>query len=214
MKKLSLLLISLSPAFVFAGSVNNGGWYVGLNAGGANQIVSYNPSAFNLNTNGSELYNPSWGFVGRVDGGYNFNKWSGLELGAAYYSGSGSSYPTGSGTFNPSTSSLDFSYIAYLPISQTDFSVFGRIGIAYDWINNDGTSSGCNCSGVAALDPSGSNFADVLGAGIRYKMSMHSSLKLEWLANGLIFPVGINSGSTSVANWSAQTFQIGAAYHF
>ncbi len=195
----TLLIMSNSIA-----TVSNGP-YVGVNIGAANQAINYQASAFNLNTNGSQLYNPEWSFMSRLNLGYNSSKNNGFELGTSYFFSSDSNYPDGSGTMSTNTTSADISYLGYLPISQTKLSVFGRIGVAYDWVSTSSTSS---------LSPSGENFADILGAGLKYNINGKTTFRIEWLENGLFFPVGINSGSLNVASWSAQTFETGINYHF
>jgi hypothetical protein len=212
MHKTKLLFILIGIPFISYATVSNGP-YVGLELGTANQIVTYQPSAFDLNTNGSQLYNPNYSFLGRVNLGYNVDKYNGFELGTSYFFSSSSSYPNGNGSMSTNTTSLDLSYLLYLPISSTKISVFGRLGFAYDWINN-ANSGGCGCGTSSNLNPSGSNLADVIGAGLKYNIGPHTSFRIEWIANGLFFPVGINNGSQNIASWTAQTYQAGINYHF
>ncbi len=212
MKK-SILILSLLISSQCYATVSDGP-YLGINIGGANQNISFLPNSFNLNTNGSNLSNYSWSFLTRLNVGYNIDKWNGFELAPSYIFSSNYQYPNNNSSVSFSATTLDLSYIGYLPISDTKLSVFGRIGIAYDWVNN-GSNSGCSYSSTTqGLNPAGSNFADILGAGIKYNLGPNSSFRIEWISNGLIFPVGINSGSTNVANWNVQTFQLGMNYHF
>jgi opacity protein-like surface antigen len=188
-------------------SVSNGP-YVGVEAGVANQILNYNVASFNLNTNGVNLTNAAAVPLIRGNFGYNINKISGFELGASYNFNSSHTSPIGSNSFNMNATTLDASYILSLPTVFEKVSVFGRIGFAYDWINS---ADSCGC--VISNGMSGSGFADVLGAGIKYRLSTALSWRLEWIANGLLFPVGINAGSMQ-ANWTNQTFQTGLNYSF
>ena len=106
---------------------------------------------------------------------------------------------------------VDASYILSLPTVIERLSVFGRIGVAYDWINSSTGSCGCGGSTVGIL--TGSSFADVVGAGIKYRMSPKLSWRIEWIANGLLFPVGLSAGS-QFGLWTNQTFQTGFNYSF
>ena len=205
-----ITVMLLTVSFPTWASVNSGP-YVGVELGTDNQIVNFVPSAFNLNTNGSQLYSPNWGFAGRINFGYNFNKYNGVELAPTYYFSQNYNYPNGSGSTGISATSLDLSYLPTFPIADSKWSVFGRLGIAYDWINSS-TSSSCNC-GVSST-PSGSNVADVIGAGFRYRISLKSSFRVEWIANGLFFPIGIGNNNGNIANWSTQSFMAGINYHF
>lgn len=148
----------------------NSGSYIGLELGAANQSLDFQQSAFNLNSNGSNLINNQWSGIGRIFGGYNFNKYNGVEAGFSYGTGSTYNYPDGTGSMTSNTSIIDIAYIPMLPISNSNWSVFGRLGVEYAWINSSG-GEGCNCSGIInPINPSGSNFADEIGAGMRYIM--------------------------------------------
>ena len=211
----------VSLGFALACVINNysnatvsNGIYTGIELGAANQIINYQASAFGENTNGVQLINSNVTFMGRFNLGYNADKNNGFELGTNYFFNSNSSTPNGNDNLSTNTTALDLSYIGYLPISQSKLSVFGRVGIAYDWINSS-TSNSCNCNNnQSSFQPSGSNFADVLGAGLKYNLSSHASIRLEWIANGLLVPVSINNGSQNIASWTAQTFVTGINYHF
>ena len=201
MKKL-LNLILLLPAISFA-TVSNGP-YVGLEVGAANQIVTFNGGTqFN---NGSNAYNPSIGFLGRLNLGYNTNKYNGFEIGGTYNFNTEFNYPSG-GSMTLNAKTLDASYLFSLPTYVDSLLVFGRVGVAYDWI------SGSNNGGISG-NPGADSVADVLGAGIKYNVTSKTSLRFEWLANGLLFPVVINNGSTNTASWTNQTFMVGLNLHF
>lgn len=210
--RLRLGFIVMLGITTYSNATVSTGPYVGIELGAANQIINYQASAFNLSTNGAQLYNPEWTFLGRLNFGYNLNKYTGFELGTNYFFNSSSPYPNGNGSMSTNTTALDLSYIAYLPISQSKFSAFARVGVAYDWITNS-SSAGCGCS-QANFQPSGTNFADVLGAGLKYNLGAHTSFRIEWIANGLLFPVSINSGSQNIASWTGQIFEAGINYHF
>ncbi|MBX9866711.1 MAG: porin family protein [Burkholderiales bacterium] len=205
-----ILIASLGLISINAYATANNGAYVGVSAGLSNQSMNFANAPFNLNTNGSNLDNNQWGGLVRLFGGYNFSSYTGVEMGASINTGTTYTYPNNAGTMNMNTTTWDLSYIPMLPIKNSDFTVFGRVGVAYDWISNSGYSGGSQ----SGLEPSGSNLVDMLGAGVRYKFNNHFTMKVEWIAEGLLFPVPINSGGTNVASWDQQTFQTGVSYHF
>ncbi len=186
-------------------SVSNGP-YIGAEIGTTNQTMQFNSGTFNTsNTYNINLDNSNWALVGRLNLGYNIDKYNGFELGYNYNSLSSYTYPNNTGSLTGNVSILDASYLLYLPTTVQKLSVFGRIGVAYDWINGNSSN---------AISPSGSNFADVLGAGIKYNISPKTSLRVEWFENGVLIPVSINSGAYNIANFSEQTFMLGLNYHF
>lgn len=214
MKLRLVILFSVISVPCFAGVMS--GPYVGASIGVDNQIVTFNPGVANISTNGSQLYNSSAGFMGRLNVGYNFNKYSGIELAPSYYFPQNYNYPAG-GSVDIGATSLDLSYLFSLPISQSKFSVFGRVGLAYDWVNSgseNNTNCGCGNQSLSNLAISGSNFADLIGSGLNYNLSNNTSVRVEWIANGLLFPIGLSSNSQNVANWTTQQFLAGVNYHF
>lgn len=208
MWKLSLILCS---SCVVAANATTSGFYAGLGIGASNQILDFVPGAYGFNTNGSSLTNSTWTFDGRLDGGYKLDKFNSFELGWMYTSQAVYGLPDNSNNMNINASTIDLSYMFTVPTKIPGFSAFGRLGVAYDFINAAG--GGCNC-GANVMTPGGANFADILGAGIKWDLSNHITTKLEWISNGLLFPVGISSTGNNVANWSSQTFNIGLDYNF
>ena len=198
-----IIIFSLFYSCLTFATVSNGP-YAGIEIGGVNQTMVFNASSYNSNTT-STLSENNWSFLGRLNLGYNMDKYSGFELGFNYNALPGYTYPNNSGSFNGDVTTLDGSFLVSIPTTLTKLSVFGRIGAAYDWINGSSTNG---------MTPSGEDFADVLGAGIKYNISPKTSFRLEWIENGLLFPVGISSGSTNVANFSEQSFLLGVNYHF
>ena len=73
-----LVLPCLAHATVSDGS------YIGIEAGLANQIVKFNSASFNIDTNGSRLYNSAFGVTTRLNLGYNIDEYNGVELGVNY----------------------------------------------------------------------------------------------------------------------------------
>lgn len=204
------LLIILCGLTGLACATANSGAYLGLEVGAANQSLDFNQSAFNLNTGSSNVVNTQLNGIGRFYSGYNLDKYTGFEAGLSYSLPTGYSYPNSNGTFNSGATVFDISYIPMLPIADSKWSAFGRIGVNYTWLTGD--SNDCGCSNN--ISGSGSSFADVLGAGMRYRFNNHWTYKIEWIADGLLFPIGINNGNTAIGLWSQQTFQTGVSFHF
>lgn len=210
MKKLIVFLFLAGGVSAAQATVTSGA-YLGLEVGGANQNINYNTSSFDINTNGTSLTNNNWTGIGRLFGGYNFSRYNALEAGLSQSLSNSFSTPSNN-TFSSTSTVFDISYLPMLPVSNSNFNVYGRLGVGYAWL--PGGQVGCNCNGGTQWNASGSNFTDVLGAGVRYKFANHWTMKIEWIADGLLFPVDINIGSTSVGSWSQQTFQTGVAFHF
>lgn len=207
MKKIISSLILTGVVSASNASVTSGG-YLGLEVGGANQNINYNASSFNINTNGTALSDSSWTGIGRVFGGYNFSRYNAVEAGLSQ-SLSNSFNTTASGDkFSTTSTVFDISYLPMLPISNSNINVFGRLGVGYAWL--PGGQVGCNCTSDTSFNASGGGFTDVLGAGIRYKFANNWSVKVEWIADGLLFPVGVDGAGS----WDQQTFQTGVAFHF
>lgn len=210
MRKL-LLILGLTGAAINAQAYSSG-FYAGLGVGGSNQIMNFQPSAYGQNTNGSSLTNSTWTFDGRIDGGYKIDNFNSFELGWMYTTQAAYSLPDGSNNMNVNASTVDLSYIFTAPTKIPGFSVFGRLGVGYDFIN--ATGGGCNCGIANAMSPGGSNFADVLGAGVKWDVTKLITTKIEWISNGLLFPVGLSNNGNNVANWNSQTFNIGLDFNF
>lgn len=201
MKKLIISLFTIIPAISFASTTN--GPYVGIALGAANEINQLDSSYFNVNTGPTTLYEPRVAFMGRLNFGYNFSRYNGIELAPSYYFPQQVDYPK-NGNGNLQGTSLDLTYLPNLPLTTNRWSVFGRLGASYNWMNLNSNE----------LTANSSTFADVLGAGIRYNMSASNSVRLEWISNGLIFPIGINNGSDNVDLLTQQNFLVSLNFHF
>ena len=218
MKKINILILGSLGIIVHNvyASVNDG-IYIGINGGATNNIVTLNASTYSaVQTGVSQLYNASVGYNIGLDAGYNFDANNGLELGYNYFSPTSVSIPSSTTNLTTSATALSLSYKLYLPTFVDSWSVFGRLGVAYDSVSQGAfnSSCSCNCTNNLQQNAQGASFADILGAGLKYKMSTNASLELEWVANGLIFPVGLNQGTSNIASWYSQNFNIGFNYHF
>ncbi len=198
-KSLILLLGILLINNCFASATQ--GSYLGLGAGIANQLVKFDSDG--LNTGGASLYLTKQTFEGRLNFGYNFDRYNGIELAPTYYFAQRFNLPTNAGDVNLSGTTLDLSYLPNLPLTANRWSIFGRVGLAYDWMGMSG-----------ATTASGNSFADVLGAGIRYNIGSSNSVRMEWIANGLLFPLQMSSDGTNLATFTSQDFLISLNFHF
>ena len=201
-KKLIILSCSIISTQAFAW-VNNG-VYIGGEIGTNNQITSLNNSAFNINGGNSSLNGGNTGFMGRLNLGYQFNSYSSLEFGENYAWNSDFQFPNDWGVARIRNNFIDFSYLLSLPITQSNFSVFGRAGVSYNWVGSNETD----------LSVNGSAFSTEVGAGMKYNITKYVNLRLEWIANGLWQPVGITANGQQVGKLSSQNFLFGSNYYF
>lgn len=206
MYKALMIIIPIAYSASAYAWVNNGG-YVGVELGASNQIASFNSGTFDVNSGSANLDATQTGFLMRANLGYQFNSYSALEMGDMYSWGGNYQYPgnASNGSVQIGSNTVDVSYLLSLPITQSNFSVFGRLGVAYQWVN----STGYNASGV-----DGGAFTDVIGAGIKYRMGKYTSIRAEWIADGLWQPVGLSANNQQVGNLSSQNFLIGINYYY
>lgn len=200
------LVITLSCSIISTQAfawVNNG-VYLGGEIGANDQIVHLNNSALNINGGNSSLSGGNTGFMGRLNLGYQFNSYSSLEFGENYAWNSDFQFPNDSGVARIRNNFIDFSYLLSLPITQSNFSAFGRVGVSYNWVG----------SNEADLSVSGSAFSTEIGAGMKYNITKYVNLRLEWIANGLWQPVGITANGQPVGKLSSQNFLFGSNYYF
>lgn len=190
-------IFCILPSSAFA-TVSNGP-YVGLEGGISNQIVIFNANT-TLNNANNNSYSSSASAAIRLNIGYNFNRYSGIELGGNYIFSNSMTAPNGN-NFATSNTAVDVSYLLNLPTVFDGLSIFGRVGGAYSWLN----ASSCNCSS----DNLSNGLTDALGAGVRYNITSKTSFRVEWLENGLIFPIQIKNNSQNTASWTNQMFLTG-----
>lgn len=198
----NLRYMLLLPGIAVASTTS--GPYLGISLGIANEINQLDPSTFNNNAGVSTLYQPHVAFDGRLNFGYNFSRYNGIELAPSYLFSQQIELPNNAGSANLQGTSLDLSYLPNLPLTANRWSIFGRIGASYNWLNLNNDN----------LTASATTFADILGAGVRYNVTPSNSFRLEWIANGLLFPIGINNGSSNVDLLTTQNFLATINFHF
>lgn len=108
-----------------------------------------------------------------ANGGYMFNKYFGAEAGFTY--STGYNYSWGPFSYTSNYWMLDAAVKGVLPLNDM-FSVYGKLGIAYNNYSGNWDCAGFYC-GTPAY--SGSNTGVLLGAGVEYKLSKQLSLHLE-----------------------------------
>jgi opacity protein-like surface antigen len=195
-----LTYITTVPAFAW---VNNG-IYLGGEIGVNNQIIDFNNSAFNVNGGNASLSGGNSGFMGRVNLGYQFNSYSALEFGENYAWNSDYQFPNDWGVSKIRNNFIDLSYLLSLPITQSYFSAFGRVGATYNWVGSSGSN----------LSVTGGAVSSEVGAGLKYNATKYVNLRLEWIANGLWQPVGVSANGQQVGKLSSQNFLFGSNYYF
>ncbi len=200
-----LIILNLYSITGFA-SVSHGP-YVGIELGGSKQTFNFNSSIFSLDTNGGNLTNSELGAVARFNLGYSLDKYNSFELGASYNFAFNYTYPNNQGSTLNNLWSQDITYILTLPTIVDKLAILGRVGLAYDWTH----ANSCCCQ---IGDASVNTFSDVFGAGISYKLSSKSIIRVEWVSNGLFFPIGVNSGDTNIGSLTSNNFELGLNYYF
>lgn len=217
-KKLQISIIflyAISAQNLFA-TVSNGG-YMGIGVGVVNQLLQFQVNSFALNLTEARVNSAALGALGRLNLGYNANKYMGFELGLTYNFIVSHKYPNNiDKSIKTGGWSLDGSYLLYLPTVINKVSVFGRIGLAYDWIT-DGSSSVCKCvHGQITENTFGNGFVDIVGMGLKYNLFPKLSMSLEWMSNGMFFPGGLfrSEGLNKIGNLSTQSFMMVWRYHF
>lgn len=139
MKKIATLgvaVLSLS-ALVSVANAAKPGAYAGLGLGASKQETSNN---FIVTGPSGSLFNQTrqiGGLGGRIFGGYNFNRYVGLEAGLAQYAQSKYKSNLNAGSLNLvnatqkySMSALDVVAKGYLPLGESGFNVYGLGGLA------------------------------------------------------------------------------------
>lgn len=180
--------------------------YLGAEAGVTNQIFTGNPGAFDVDLSGGQFTSNSYNLSGRGQGGLIFDEYNSIEVGYNYYSNTSFNLPDGS-TINGNNNLVDLSYILTIPTWINGFGVYARLGIGYNWSNlSDFDNS--NTGGVMA-----NSFTDVLGAGVKFRISSNWAWRLEWISDGLISPIPLQS-SQALGTMSIQTGYTGFNFYF
>ncbi len=213
MRKLLLL-------FATIGTASAGEFYVGLDAGIAWQNFIYNNSMAGQQISNSQLTvsATSPGAQLGLDAGYMFTKNWGVELGYQYFfnsntiTGATISSNNDNSTFNLNAQLLDLLAIGRLPIEDSNFSVYAKLGLALAYAQM-GQYCTTTCAGGGNL-PSGTGVAVAMGLGLEYMISKQWDVHLEAMNYGGLLPVSMSSNGQNVGSWSATSLLLGGAWHF
>lgn len=227
--KISAAIIS-SVAFVGATQAATPGAYAGIGLGYSQ--LSTPSAARNANSN-TFLFSPtstsskSGGLGGRLFGGYNFNKYFGLEAAYAAYAGSqskasstgsiGSVFSnTGTGSQKVSEDALSLVGKAYLPIQETGFNVYALGGVAEVFAKNryNSTYTATLLGNTGSIATSSSYKTRALrptyGLGVSYDINTHLTTNLEY--SRIQGRGNLNTNNHAIANANLVTLNLG--YNF
>lgn len=217
MMKLGVLLgaVLVTP-MVYA---DDSGFYAGLGGGiYANTLMSndsfYNPISHNGTPTGTSasLVLPGAGGGYRIFGGYNFNRYIGVEAGfnQNYASDIMSTALTFGLAGQPNFLQLntyDVEAVGYLPIFSTNLKLLGKLGLDYNVAN---FSFGDLSSGYsyAASGASGNNFSIVAGVGLEWDLFNSIILRTEYVNYGNV-TMNSSVGELGTANNGVVDFSVG-----
>ncbi len=184
MKKILLVILSLSSSYVFA---DIDGWYIG---GG----LAYATQTANFNSNDNAETTPAI----RVQAGYQFADWIDTELGWNYIL----STPTGIGNDTQSSTIYDFAVLPGFTLPSTPVTIFVRLGV-------DSMSTNLNSSWYNQFtDSARINFE--YGAGIKIQIpETRTIIRGQYINFG-----SDNLNGSSTVNSSANALFIDASYIF
>lgn len=213
MRKLMLLsaLISVASASDF---------YVGLDGGMAWQSFIYNNSTAGQQISNSQLTVSATSPSGQLGiyGGYNFTKNWGVELGYQYFfnsntvTGATISSNNDNSTFNLNAQLVNLLAVGRLPIEDSNFAVYAKLGLAYAYAQF-GQYCTTTCTSGGSL-PSGSGIAIAGGLGLEYLITRQWDVHIEAMNYGALLPVNLSSNGQTVGSWSATSLLVGGAWHF
>jgi len=193
----ALLFMTAVGPIAVAEDTSGGRWYVGGGLGAATGLDLCSAVTPGFTTSAGTCDKSQ--FAGKVFGGYKFNKYLGAE-GALVYLGTA----TADGTFLgvPTTSDvyaggLELAGTGTLPLSD-QFGIIGKLGVLL-WGVRSEVGTGFD------RDDSGASFA--MGAGLKYDITKHVGIRLEWER---FWDVGNGTIGTS----DVDMFTIGGLYRF
>ena len=200
------------------------GFYVGIDVGSSFQNFIYNNAslaAVNPQLTNSQLVvsGTAPGLQLGVSGGYSFSRNWAVELGYQYMFNSSNITGAGignaaidTGTYNLNAQLVDLVAVGRLPIEDSNFAVYGKLGLAYAsaQFGSYCTPSVCATGSM----PSGSGITIAGGVGLEYMLTKHWDTHLELMNYGGLMPISVNSGGNTVGYWSDTSLMLGAAWHF
>ncbi len=201
------------------GTASAGSFYVGVDGGLASQSFAYNNSVLGPQLNNSQLNVSGTGYDAQLGifGGYDFSKYWGMELGYQYLFNSNNitgagygpdNYPT---SYNLNSQLVDLLAVGSLPIEDSNFAIYAKLGLAYVF-----PQMGQFCAGGACLasPPSGSGLTLAAGLGLKYAITRRWDTHIEVMNYGSLIPVNLTSNGNNYGTWSSTSLLVGGSWHF
>ncbi len=219
MKRICLSICTGAAALAFAAPVSAAilGPYLGLGVG---QSIAKTPDgyAFNVSTlPGGSATHAHTGAAGRAFGGFNFNRYAGVELGytryaRALYTGQAPGYYASMKYY---FRTYDIVLKGYLPLGDSGFNLYGLLGYArvvgtLKYINNFGVPlSGTIATPQAKINHMWRN-RPIYGLGANYTFAKHFTIGLE--ATEIYRMGSFSTSNTATPNLDLYTLNF--AYNF
>jgi len=192
-----VVLLGLLESAALAEDTSGGQWYVGGSLGATSGLDLCDSVTPSFVTTSGTCDNSQ--FAGKVFGGYQFNQYLGAE-GALIYLGTASADGTYLGaatTDDVYAGGLELAGTGTLPISDK-FGILAKMGVLMWGIQSD-TGTGFDRT------DSGASFA--LGAGLKYDITKHIGVRLEWERFWDV-------GNSTIGSSDVDLFTIGGSYRF
>jgi opacity protein-like surface antigen len=201
-------------------TVSASDFYVGIDGGVAWQSFIYNNSMAGQQISNSQLTVSATSPGGQLGlyGGYNFTKNWGVELGYQYFfnsstvTGATISSNNDNSTFNLNAQLIDLLAVGRLPIEDSNFAVYAKLGLALAYAQF-GQYCTTTCSTGTSL-PSGSGVAIAGGLGLEYLLTKEWGVHVEAMNYGALLPITMSSNGQNVGSWSATSLLVGGSWHF
>jgi OmpA-OmpF porin, OOP family len=190
MKKTFAIAI-LAAGFAAPFAAHAQGAYIGLNVGQATHKVDDTAGVTTVSRDQTQT-------AYKVYGGYNFNKYFGVEGGYADFGSSKNVYRV-SGTnvtLNYKAQAVYAAAVGNLPLND-QFSLFGKLGVT-----NNHASANASAGGVTAR-VSGNKSSALIGVGAAYNVTKNVAVALEYEDYG-----------KTAEDAKANMWSLGVRYHF
>lgn len=178
--KFGLAVLSLTTLIGTANAANPGA-YVGLGLGGS-RIESGNLNKNSIHATTTKTSQNLGGLGGRIFGGYNFNRYFGVEAGFAQYAQSkytiASTVNSSNASLKYTMSALDLVGKAYLPIAESGFNVYALAGAAR--VNSTQKLTLNTASFSKSMSQTTHKVRPVYGLGTSYDVNEHVTTNLEF----------------------------------
>lgn len=192
-----VVLLGLLESAALAEDTSGGQWYVGGSLGATSGLDLCDSVTPSFVTAPGTCDNSQ--FAGKVFGGYQFNQYLGAE-GALIYLGTASADGTYLGaatTDDVYAGGLELAGTGTLPVTEK-FGILAKMGVLMWGIQSD-TGTGFDRT------DSGASFA--LGAGLKYDITKHIGVRLEWERFWDV-------GNSTIGSSDVDLFTIGGSYRF